>query len=50
MYYNKETQEDFSIPLLSDLPILGILFEGKSLKTDRHEVIFTITPKVLCNN
>ena len=35
------------IPILGDIPILGLLFRNKSTSLDSTEVVFMITPKVL---
>jgi len=37
----------YQIPILGDLPIVGVLFRGKSDKNERQEVIVMLTPHVI---
>lgn len=40
-------RDDFTIPLLSDVPVLGPLFLGPVSETERRELIVHITPTIL---
>lgn len=35
------------VPLLGDIPVLGNLFKSKSRRTDRNELLFFITPRIM---
>ena len=37
----------FQIPILGDLPLVGVVFRGKSDKNERQEVIVMLTPHVI---
>jgi type IV pilus assembly protein PilQ len=41
------TTTRYQIPLLGDLPIVGVLFRGKADKNERQEVIVMLTPHVI---
>ncbi len=40
-------QENSSVPLLGDIPLLGRLFRHSGMETDKVELIIVITPKII---
>ncbi len=44
---NKITTGRTQIPILGDIPILGVLFRGTADKTERQEVIVLLTPHII---
>lgn len=43
---NRETESYSRIPGLSSLPILGVLFRSKEVRTNRTELVMLVTPEV----
>ncbi|HEY3755883.1 MAG TPA: secretin N-terminal domain-containing protein [Opitutaceae bacterium] len=44
---DSSTSTERKIPILSDLPLLGKLFTGKDKETDRTELVFFLTPRIV---
>ena len=44
---NNVTENISRIPLLGDIPVLGALFRSSSFQTDRTELMFLITPRLV---
>ena len=44
---NNVTESIRKIPLLGDLPVLGALFRSSEFQTDRSELMFLITPRLV---
>jgi general secretion pathway protein D len=45
-----KTINDTKVPILGDIPLLGLLFKGKTTTKNRTELIVFIRPTVLRNN
>lgn len=45
-----DTYSDSRIPLLSDLPIIGNLFKGRSSSTNTSELIVFVTPSIVADD
>ena len=44
---DKETSKITKVPLLGDIPIIGWLFKNKSKSTDKVNLLFFLTPKIM---
>jgi pilus assembly protein CpaC len=44
---NENTNDIDKIPLLGDIPILGVLFTSKSFKEGKSELVFFVTPTIV---
>ncbi|MEE8638338.1 MAG: secretin N-terminal domain-containing protein [Candidatus Margulisiibacteriota bacterium] len=44
---DKDTQDDYGIPLLMDIPILGALFRRTVITKEKHELLVFVTPHIL---
>lgn len=49
MFHDKDDIAVTKVPILGDLPALGWFFKREEIKTKKMEVIFAISPKVICN-
>jgi len=47
LFRDKVTAKRTQIPLLGDIPVLGLLFRGKGDKVERHEVVVLLTPHII---
>ncbi|MBI5810328.1 MAG: hypothetical protein HZB21_03955 [Deltaproteobacteria bacterium] len=47
LYKAISTDEDKSVPFLSEIPVLGFLFRGNYKTSDNEELILFITPKIV---
>ncbi|MHC4076633.1 MAG: type II secretion system protein GspD [Planctomycetota bacterium] len=47
LFRDKVTSTESQIPLLGDLPLIGVLFRGTTDKTERQEVIVLLTPHII---
>lgn len=47
LFTNKKTLAISRVPYLSDIPILGLLFKGRTTRVEINELLIFITPKVL---
>ena len=47
LFRDKVTAKRTQIPLLGDIPVLGLLFRGKADKVERHEVVVLLTPHII---
>jgi len=46
--YTQDEQEDVSkVPLLGDLPLVGVLFRNKTRTSTKTELLIFLTPKVV---
>jgi general secretion pathway protein D len=46
---DKETEQVSKVPLLGDLPIIGWLFKGRSVSTEKVNLLVFLTPKIVRN-
>ncbi len=46
---DRETIEETKIPLLGDIPILGWLFKGRSVSTNKVNLVVFLTPRIIRN-
>lgn len=44
---NKETETNYGIPILMDIPVIGALFRRTVTSTDKHELLVFVTPHIL---
>lgn len=44
---NKETESNYGIPILMDIPVIGALFRRTVTSTDKHELLVFVTPHIL---
>jgi pilus assembly protein CpaC len=44
---NNQTQNIRAFPLLGEIPILGALFRSSNFRTDKSELLFVITPRLV---
>jgi type II secretory pathway component GspD/PulD (secretin) len=42
-----DNKENYGVPLLSDIPILGLLFQGTNDTYEKDDLIMMITPKII---
>ncbi len=42
-----DTETEYKLPLLGDIPLLGALFRSKQQNSDKRELIVMVTPKIL---
>lgn len=42
-----ETKTVSKIPLLGDIPLIGVLFKTESIQKDKNEVVIMVTPQIL---
>ncbi len=42
-----DTNTEYKLPLLGDIPLLGSLFRSKQKNSDKRELIIMVTPKIL---
>ena len=42
-----DTDTEYKLPLLGDIPLLGSLFRSKQKNSDKRELIIMVTPKIL---
>ena len=47
MITETESNKVGKVPILGDLPIIGALFRSNSKTTDKSELIFTLTPRII---
>ncbi|MHC4220901.1 MAG: secretin N-terminal domain-containing protein [Planctomycetota bacterium] len=47
LFRDKITTTKTQIPILGDLPIIGVLFRGSTDKSERQEVIILLTPHII---
>ncbi len=47
---SRDRDQDFKVPVLGDLPIIGKLFKGTSKEKDDLEVVIVITPTIMMGN
>lgn len=47
VYSSESTEDSSGVPILRDLPIVGVLFGSKNKKSSRTELFFFITPRIL---
>lgn len=47
VYQEKMSNTIQKVPLLGDLPVLGNLFKSRSRNSERNEVLFFITPRIM---
>ncbi|KPJ65678.1 hypothetical protein AMJ44_09730 [candidate division WOR-1 bacterium DG_54_3] len=44
---DKDTQEEYGIPILMDIPLIGSLFRKTISKKEKHELLVFVTPRLL---
>jgi type II secretory pathway component GspD/PulD (secretin) len=42
-----KNKQSYSVPLLSDIPVLGLLFDGVNNTYEKDDLIMMITPKII---
>ena len=47
IYEHTQTQSTESIPFLSDLPLIGVLFNRKKIVNNRRELLIFVTLKIV---
>jgi type IV pilus assembly protein PilQ len=47
IYEETNTKNKNKIPLLGDVPLLGVLFRNNSLSDNKKELLVFVTPKIL---
>lgn len=47
IYETSEQEEEYKVPLLGDIPVLGYLFKNRRKATSKQELLVFITPKML---
>jgi type IV pilus assembly protein PilQ len=50
IFTQDESREVNKVPLLADIPLLGVLFKQESNRNDRRELLIFVTPKILRDN
>ena len=46
-YYESESDRDEGIPILQDLPLIGMLFSRERTERTRIERLYLITPRII---
>ncbi|MDC7712527.1 type IV pilus secretin PilQ [Vogesella sp. LYT5W] len=49
IYVQEENNVENKVPLLADIPLLGVLFRNKSVTNNRRELLIFITPRIVEN-
>ncbi|MDC7704620.1 type IV pilus secretin PilQ [Vogesella indigofera] len=49
IYVQEENNVENKVPLLADIPLLGVLFRNKSVTNNRRELLIFITPRIIEN-
>ena len=49
IYVQEENNVENKVPLLADIPFLGVLFRNKSVTNNRRELLIFITPRIVEN-
>jgi len=44
---DKDTQDDYGIPILMDIPLIGSLFRKTVITKEKHELLVFVTPRIL---
>jgi type IV pilus assembly protein PilQ len=44
---DKETEDNYGIPFLMDIPLIGGLFRKTVISTEKHELLVFVTPHLL---
>jgi type II secretory pathway component GspD/PulD (secretin) len=44
---DKDTQDDYGVPLLMDIPLIGSLFRKTVITKEKHELLVFVTPHIL---
>jgi type IV pilus assembly protein PilQ len=47
IYETSEQEDDYKVPLLGDIPVLGYLFKNRRIAQAKQELLVFITPKML---
>jgi Flp pilus assembly secretin CpaC len=47
LFRDKITAKRTQVPVLGDIPLIGLLFRGKADMVERHEVVVLLTPTVI---
>ncbi len=47
LIHDSETEYEYKVPVLGDIPILGYLFKKKGTERDRKELLIFVTPKIV---
>ncbi|MGI9152160.1 MAG: type IV pilus secretin PilQ, partial [Limnohabitans sp.] len=50
IYETSEQEDEYKVPLLGDIPLLGYLFKNRRLATAKQELLVFITPKMLAHS
>ena len=47
IYETTEQEDEYKVPVLGDIPLLGVLFKNQRRSSSRQELLVFITPKML---